>query len=450
MRTWIFRRSTITVIAMPTAKKCDCIELTKKEVAAYDAFLKEKGVIHAGYVPPIFPGCIAVSGDILEKAAQTAMAFQRACEAAFERMQKDAALREAMLRPFSGYPALEESVLSEQFFMEFFRIDFYLNPVTDELHIIEANSSPGGFVEHWLMDKFLAGFLDCTPPKGFAKAEPAGVLHAFIKFWERTRSKPLRTLGLVAEDDGSLASLGEAKWFADRCTDLGITPVLCKIEGGHTLSLIPDEKHPISNIRELDALYHNPGGSFEIRNTFTKEMKNSEIVFLPPRSNLLFTNKAFLGTLLENLDDLDGLTKKDRALLKEAILPSYPISQWKQHEKEMRTWPGAVIKRDFGSSGKQVEIFHFDKHSWEAVEKNLIEIAKKSKKLGETWSVQKLAEGSSVFLGKKEFQFDIMTYVVTEPTPTVLFSSRPFTEDKANVAQGAVYGQICRLGTKKG
>lgn len=423
-------------------KQSRVAQLPSKQLGMYRAFLEKSGIIHEKYRPPIFPGCIAVDAAILEKAAHTAMAFHHACHACFARMQTDADLRKKMLRIVAGYSALEQSVLCEGFFMGFFRIDFYSEQETGELKIIEANTSPGAFPEHATMDTFLSKMLPCGVPDGFCKAQPSMVIDAFRRYWHMSRGAELRSLGLVASDDGSLAPLAEAQLFAKELRAHGIAPVLCAIRGGRTLTLLDD---PGADLPVIDALYHNPGGTLPVREEFTTWLSARGISLLPPRSNLLFTNKSFLATLREHLDTLTGISRKDRELLRNALLPSFDLHNWKEHTDEMQLWSGVVLKRDFGSSGNQVEILPFHRHPWPVIRERLSEMQRNAAQAGETWTIQRLVHPTTVSMGEKQVGFDIMTYTIAGAKPAVLFASRPFTDDKANIAHGAWYGQICTL-----
>lgn len=425
--------------AQPGSAIAEVYLLNEKQTDAFEAALREAGVINEHYHPPIFPGCVAVHGDILDRAARTAMAFHRACKSIFDLMSSNEKLRDDVLRIFAKYPALRESVSAGNFFMRFFRIDFYLEEGTDEIRIIEANTSPGAFPEHTTMDAFLSKIFDCSPPPGFRKAHPRMTIEAFQEYWEASGKGKLQSMGLVAVDDGAFFPLAEANLYARELNSLGITPVFCKMEEDRKLSALNGGPLP-----SMQTLYHNPGGAFAVREAFTKELLQKKITLLPPRSNLLFTNKAFLSILYRYLDEL-RLVTEDHALLKRALLHSFDLHTWKEHEKEMRTWQGIVFKRDFGSSGNQVAIFPYGTHSWATIRERLLKMQRTATESNETWTIQRMAHPTMVSAEGKSMGFDIMVYTIVGDTPAVLFSSRPFTEGKANIVHGARYGQICRM-----
>jgi hypothetical protein len=443
------------ILSMPQEKRMDseipkfqkphCYDLTSDMVPLLEKKLCDTFVNNNFYHPPIFPGCIGVDGKVLESAGAIALAFYRACGECAERAHADVAFMEQLLAPFGGYPSLLKSIATLPFFMKFFRIDFYLEPISNVLKIIEVNTAPGAFPEHAVLDAFWGSIVDCSPPGGWVKAEP---IHAIKVFHEYAQNlgHPARTIGLIARDDGEYAGFAEAKLFAQVIREqTTMKPVLCTIEGGRTLELFPGIQNPITTIDDLDLLYHNPSGTLAVRDAFSAWLEEHHILLLPPRSNLLFTNKSFLCILSEHLDELHCLSSQDKILLRSALLPSFPASEVSLHEKAMRTWDGVVVKRNLGSSGKQVYIWDRDTMSPDNIFR---ELRNTVSTMHDGGMVQELARTSSIeHKGERTF-FDIMTYVVMSPRPSILFATRPFRGMKANIFQGAEYGQLYCLPTR--
>lgn len=424
-------------------KPYEGIALTAEQTASLDAQLRSDGVINDRYTPPVFPGCVAVRGDILDRAATIAQLFYRACKTCHEQMQTDAALKDALTLPFQNYPALLAAILGSPFWMEYFRIDFYLHPQTLELSIIEANTSPGALPEHGRIDTFFGEFLDTSPPHGAAKLQPGSVIRALKQYVDRVGGD-VRTFGLIARDDGGFFPLAEANLYSPEVRAVGWEPVLCTIEDGITLDLFREVPQSIDTISDLDALFHNPGNTMQHRETFTRWLAERGIMLLPPRSNMLFTNKSFL-TVLSRMDHFEGLTTEEFALLHGALIPCFPLAELEEHLPLVRDWTGVVVKRNLGSSGANVKIFDYAVTPVDEALRELRKTQEESMRDGSTWTVQQYIPPPSIKLNSEPFSFDIMTYALMGSPPQFLFSSRPFRDGKANIRFGAFYGQICRV-----
>jgi hypothetical protein len=424
-----------------------CIELSEEQESAFLTFLRREGVIHERYQPPIFPGCIAIDDVVLDRAARLAAAFYRAAKATYDRARGNREEQQVLLRPFAGFPALLRSIEAEPFFLEFFRLDCYLDRESGDLRIIEVNASPGTLPQFACLDRFFSGFLPTRPPPPFVKATPLMVIRAFVRFLNSTGRSDVRSVGLIACDDGSYATLAEARVYADimrRQTKL--LPALCAIERGSHFSLLPGEAHGLTSADEIDALYHHPGGTLATREAFTLWLEDRSIVILPPRSNLIFTNKSFLGHLRSILPSLDGLSLEDRLLLERALLPSFPLCDLAHHRDEVEAWLGIVLKRDLGSFGVQVHLFPFTRGRVLAdVLREIREMQRDGCLEGGTWTVQAYVPPPVISCRGRTYGFDLMVYCVMAPRPAVLFSTRPFGEDKSNIAYGGFYGGACGM-----
>ncbi len=351
-----------------------------------------------------------------------------------------------LLKPFEYYPSLQEDIVTTLFFMEFYRIDFYADPKTHVLSIIEVNTSPGALPEHAFIDSFLSGIVDTTPPAGMHRANAKGVLEAFDRYLKRVGRKNAKYFGLIIREEGSFASLPDARMHADELRKhTSYEPVFCTLDQGTVLDLFQDEPQPISSISDLDILYVNPGSSLKNRDAFTHWLKLQKITLLPPRSNLLFTNKSFLTTLGRTVDSLQTLDERERKVLKDALIPSFALADLEQHLDLMRSWEGVVVKRDLGSSGINVHVYRHAQMPPEDILEHVRALKKEGDLQQETWTVQAYREPSSVLIDGKPSFFEIMVYTVMTPTPSVLFATRTFQGDKANTHFGAHYGNLCRL-----
>ncbi len=432
-------------MSMPHHAPFDLYKVNDSDTQEFEKVLKGSHIKSDFYDAPIFPGCVRIASEYLELGAKTAVAFHRACKAFHDWSRKESNVRAESLRAIACCPTLSSEADSLPFFMKFFRIDFYIDTPAKKIRIIEANTSPGAFPEHSVIDKFWGERIDTTPPRGFGKASPVDTLKLFLEY-AKSIGKNVRTLGLIASDDKHYAPLAEARLYAEmlkRETD--VIPVFTCIEEGTTLTLWDGETQPVKDIGDIDALYHNPGGTLEQREEFTKWLAEKDIFLLPPRSNILFTNKSFLPLLRKTLDRIPGLSDEDRELLRDAILPSFPLSEYEQHLDEIRSWKGVVVKRDFGSSGKQVYIFPFLKHTPDQAIAEMKKLQDESATNHFTWTVQSFTEPPSIDYDGKKLLFDLMVYTTFTPQPNVLFSCRPFTQSKANIADGAWYGHVARL-----
>lgn len=421
------------------------IALTAAQKAKMDLLLESQDIRTQRYSPRVFPGIIAVEGELLDRAAALSILFQRACRECHERAMKDPALLGTLLRPFELYPSLREAIANTEFFMEFYRIDFYAHPRSGALSVIEVNTSPGSLPEHACLDDFFSDLADTAPPPGMNRATTEGVLRAFDRFLKRSKKTP-RTFGLIIREEGSFAALPDARLYARELRKhFAAVPVFCTLDQGMVLELFEEEPQAIGDVRDLDVLFVNPGGSMQNRDAFTRRLKQDDITLLPPRSNLLFTNKSFLTTLRGMVDSFTSLNTAERTKLKEALIPSFPLSDLDEHLDQLRSWEGAVVKRDLGSSGINVHVYREPTNTPSEILRALRSLKEDSEAQKETWTVQAYREPSSVVMNDVESFFEVMVYTVLTPDPSVVFATRTFQGDKANTHFGAQYGNLCRL-----
>lgn len=418
-----------------------CRALSDSEKQKFEKHLRDHKVINERYTPPIFPAVIGLRRDILSKASDIARSFQNACRAAWMHAQKNEFFVEQLFRPFAAYPFVRKTAMEYSFHMEFFRIDFYLDPGTEELHIIEVNASPGALPEHECMDQFLGTLVETSPLPNTEKLKPEAVIGAFLDYVEKQTKKRPHSFGLIARDNNRDFCYAEAVLYADVVKKLGAEPVFCAVDRTK-LSMFPTLNVQPASLDALDTLYHNPSGTLADRQQISEWLESKSIVLMPPRMNLLFTNKSFLTLLLSNLDALDDLGTNDKELLRSALLPSFALQDLEKHEHLLEEWEGVALKRDVGSSGSYVEIIPFDAGTKNEAIAKLRMLRDTYAKSQETWTVQALARHSFVEVNGSKFGFDVMVYALLNETSSLLYSSRPFVGNKANISQGASYGQI--------
>lgn len=419
--------------------------------------------------PSAFAGIIGIRPDILGRAIRIADVFRRACRALHATFNTPP---ETLLKPFDNLPAVRSAVLSSPFCLTYFRMDFFLDADSPEapLKIMEVNSGGAGLTDYLRCIRHLRRHRNFDPPGGYRRIDVPDVLRSLLAF--AAGMHPLKTLGFVAVENGSADALPEemeyAKWLTENSN---VAPVLLQINDG-MLSLLDRSEcpNPIKNLQDLDAVFFDWFEDPPALERVTRQIAKCGIRTIPAQSDLLFEQKRFLA-YLRTCRKPDALTGEEWSLLRGALLPSFPLEEFREHAEEMEEWPGFVLKMDLDCASENVFVYDFRNTSFAsaiaALERTLARGHPAPKPRNQNapkpaWTVQRFLRPPSLpipgpmpeWIGRDyaRCKFDLMTYLCYggEGKPGVLFGSRGFSREKYDELteegrEDALWGPVCAL-----
>jgi hypothetical protein len=413
------------------------------------------------YEPYELAGCIGMRGDLLGKALKITTTFQSVCKSVFDEIQTNAGLKQDLFRAFRNLPTVRASMEAAPFFMEYMRMDFFLDLENEALQIVEVNSSGAGLTDYLPCIDFLQKLYSFKTPEGSKSLKIDDVPSRLINYCKKQKPD-LRTLGLVAMENGCNDYIVEngayGKWLREH-TD--ITPVFLALDEGK-ISILdhPDLPNDITDLSAVDAVLVDFFEDLECLEKVQKQLDELGALLVPPRSDLLFENKHFLS-ILQTIKKPQSISADDWNLLQDALLPSFPLEDYEEYRELMREWDGVVLKMDIDCCGENVHLFDFSKISFEDAMRTLEIKKKESQKAGITYTLQKmvhpphipLAEPTPKWIGMDyaPYKFDVMTYTCfCDDVPHVLFGSRCFSREKVDELteegrEDALGSPICTL-----
>ncbi|HLC76412.1 MAG TPA: hypothetical protein VJB82_04840 [Candidatus Peribacterales bacterium] len=404
----------------------------------------------------VLSGSVGVGENILRDAVHIADIFRRVSRSLHISVQSDAALRTALLRPFADLPTIQSSLINSPFYLGYFRMDFFIDPVSGALKIMEINSGGASLTDFLCSKNFLQHYHQYDLA-GLQALDIPVMLRSILKTAGSLR--PIRTLGFVAEENGESDYLWEyleyAKWLQENAA---IKPVFLSLTNGE-LKLLdhPKAPCPITALSDLDCIFNDWFEDLAGLECAEQMIKQHDILTIPMRSDLLFENKHYLS-LLQTIGKPSAVSEEDWQLLQKALLRSFPLEEYKNHVEEVRQWPGVVLKMDIDCASENVFIYDFKKTSFAealaALDRTLRRGHPSSQPFAlsqgksqhshpplPTWTIQKFTEptpltfeGSTppwIKIDYAPYKHDLMTYMCYEgETPSVLFGSRCFANEK--------------------
>ena len=259
-------------------------------------------------------------------------------------MQSDTALREKLLASLSPLPQASAAALRSSFFLKSLRVDFFLTAEGD-LKIIEVNSCGGGLTDNLRSIEFLNAHYNFGPPRGFRFLGKEQFLQCLLDHALQIRPD-LRTIGFAVKENGCDDYVPDYVTFADWVREhSSVQPVFLEIEKGE-MRLFKHKACPsvVSEVAELDAVLCDWFEDLACLERVQKVFDAHDILVVPPRSDLLFENKAFLS-LLQTLSRPRAISGADWRLLQQALIRSFPLQEWKKHEEEMQAIAASAFSR---------------------------------------------------------------------------------------------------------
>jgi len=414
--------------------------LTREQCAAFHAELTAKCADAYDFASSVIAGSIGIKGDLLERAVRIANIFQCVCRTLHAELSAGGNIAQVMLQPFDALPTIRKSIIDSPFCLAYFRMDFFLD-VHDQnapLKIMEINSGGSGLTDFLRSIRFLEKHHNFHPPRGRSLIDVPTMLKTLLRFAEQ--QGPLKTFGFAAIENGCDEYMCEcleyAAWMRE---NTAIKPVLLTLTNGE-LSLLQDARCPcpIQDVHELDVVFADWFEDLPCLEQVEKQLQEYGIRTVPARSDLPFEQKGFLS-LLQNIEKPAGVSREDWDLLQAALLPSFPLTEYRKHVEEMRNWPGIVLKMDVDCASENVFIFDFHNTSLE----DAIAFLERTLKYRHqpTWSVQRFlppphlpiygSAPSWIPFDYASYKYDLMTYLCyEEESPSVLFGSRCYSRDK--------------------
>ena len=427
--------------------------LSKEEHKKYAAYLNSDESVPFDMSASVLSGSIGVQESILKKAARITHIFHRVCRALHAKMQTDTELRNKLLRPLSSLPIAKESACSAEFFLQFFRLDFFTDAKSGDLHIMELNSGGASLTDFLQCTRYLKKHHSFKPPAGFLPLETSTMLECVLSHCEKQNVK---TLGFVAIENGVIDYLWEyleyARWMQKNSH---IRPVFLELTNG-VLSPISHKDVPcdFSDLRELDCVFSDWFEDLPGLERVQKQLNECGIKTIPARSDILFESKHFLS-VLPHIEKPTAINTEDWLILQSVLLPSFPLEELCDRLEEIRSWPGCVLKMDIDCASENVHVYDFSKISFEEVMKKLSRGQKEA-----TWTIQKFVQPPKLPMSGPtpkwieydytKYKFDLMTYMcIVNNKPHVLFGSRLFSLDKWDelTEEGREDGMYCPIAT---
>jgi hypothetical protein len=426
-------------VAPHTKAAAQFLPLSQEEWREYQKHLE----VDEKYEPYELAGCIGVRQDLLEKTLKISTTLQRVARSIFCDMQSNRALRGELFRALRHLPITKIAAETSPFFLNYLRVDFFLDPNGEDVKIIEMNSSGAGLTDYLPCIDFLKNFHSFKTPTGSKALTMEIVLSRLINYCTRLHPD-FRTLGLVAVENGCTDYREENGLYGEwlrKNTD--IIPVYMALRKGE-LSLLdhPDLPNTITDLSKIDGVFVDFFEDLECLERVQKQLDQLGVVSVPPRSDILFENKHFLS-ILQTIQKPSGIADTDWGLLQDALLPSFPLEEYETYLSVMQEWDGIVLKMDIDCCGENVHLFDFSIFSFEEVQKVLKEKKKESEWNGATYTIQKMITPPHIPMGDSPrqwtgidytpYKYDLMTYLcLHEETPHVLFGSRCFSRDKVD------------------
>jgi len=435
------------------------LPLTEEQWKKFETFLDTYPHLDGDQSIYVMHGCIGIREDLLQKAAHIVDVFHRVCKALHAEMQSDIVLRKQLLAPLSPIPQARAAAENTAFFLQSLRMDFFLTE-EGEFKIIEVNSCGGGITDALRSIEFLQQYHSFHPPSGFRFHGREEFLKCILAQCKQERPD-IKTLGFAVKENGCDDYLPDyityAEWMKENSD---IQPVFLEIEYGE-MRLFDDPTCPpvVQNVSELDAVLCDWFEDLDCLERVQKIFDTHDILVVPPRSDLLFENKAFLS-LLQRIPRPRTIPEDDWQLLQNALIRSFPLQEFKEHKEEMQDWDGVVLKMDIDCASENVFIYDFAKMS---LKEALTCLDKKltSSNSFSTWTVQQFIRPPSIplpdsfpewiELDYKPYKYDLMTYFVYERgQPHVIFGCRGFSLEKIDELteegqEDGIYAPVCVL-----